>query len=889
MKSTTSLLLLLFAPLSVLAQSTTGNLEGWIRDAGGSAIVGTNVTVTSPDLQGVRGISTDDRGFFRLLALPSGMYLVKLQHVSYQPATYENIHIWLGKTTTLPEVRLQQSNVEMAEVVVSGERPLLDPTSATSGANLSIEKIDVLPLDRNYRGIASIVPGANQSYYGDEVNIAGATGAENRYFIDGHDVTDWYNGVGGTNLPYNFVHEVEVKTGGYEPEYKSSLGGTINVVTHSGGNDFSGQAFGFFTNSNFAGQHLLAANEPPKGTFSQYDFGLAVGGPILRDRLWFFTAFNPSYRNDEARIPGLGYFPDELRALTFAGKLSWKASDELDITATLLGDPSTEKAVGSAWFWGHYSPLSAAYADPFLVDVTRGGYSAQIEVRDVVSPSLILQGSLSWTTRRLRYLPSTDRGAAEPYFYDGVTGTASGGTGEHVDIKTSIPVVKFSSTALFGDHAIKAGIGYQRPLIDNINTLFSIRKRSDTDYRVSRFDLSGKAWVHTLSAFLQDTWMITRDLRIAGGLRWDGEFVVASNGELKMRLLRQFQPRLGVVFMPGGNESHKLFATAGRYEEDLMAYASTLYFIDGGYQVLMRFNHDPRQNPAGGDTTSNFITTVLPGVDDLYGQYYDEVRLGYEQLLARDLKITLQGTFRTLKQAIDDAEYPSGTDQFVIANPGEGVLSDYPHPRREYYALEVSVEKSWGSAFNILASYVLSRNYGNWLGLYTQEKGTTTPNGGPQFDYLDLLDDNATGLLPNDRTHVFKLHGAFRFDFGLTCGASFLWETGTPLSDYAGTRGSSNWLRNLVPRGGAGRLPSLWDLNLRFAYSPPFLNDTRLRPRLIVDVFHLGSQRRVVKQDVIHYLDTDEYGNPVDPSVTYGLPQRFQPPTSVRLGLEVSF
>ena len=291
MRRAAAVLLLLFVPPSILAQSTTGNLEGWIRDADGSAIVGANITVNSSDLQGIRGISTDEWGFFRLLALPSGKYTVKVRHVSYQSTTFENVHIWLGKTTTLPEVKLQQSSVEMGEVVVLGERPLLDPTSATSGASLPLEKFDVLPLNRNYRSIASILPDANQSYYGDEVNIAGATGSENRYFINGNDVTDMYIGVGGTNLPYNFMREIEVKTGGFEPEYRSSLGGITNVITYSGGNKFSGQVFGFTTNTTFTGEQRLAPSQAPNGSYDQYDYGVALGGPILIDKLWFFGAF----------------------------------------------------------------------------------------------------------------------------------------------------------------------------------------------------------------------------------------------------------------------------------------------------------------------------------------------------------------------------------------------------------------------------------------------------------------------------------------------------------------------------------------------------------------------------------------------------------------------
>lgn len=882
------LLLVFFVPVMILAQSTTGNLEGWVFDAKGDAIVGAEVTVASPDLQGMRGISTDERGFFRLLALPSGRYSVKIRHLSYQPAIFESVQIWLGKTTTLRDVRLQQTSIQMAEVVISGQRPLLDPSSATSGANLSHENFEVLPIERNYRSIASMLPRANQSYYGDEVNIGGATGVENRYFINGNDVTDVYRGVGGTDLPYNFIREIEVKTGGYEPEYKSSLGGIINVITYSGGNNFSGQVFGFYTNNNFGGEQRLAQTEPPKGAFAQYDLGFGVGGPILRDRLWFFTAFNPSYQNEDIKIPGLGYYPDQSTTQTFAGKLSWKATDALDMTATVLGDPTTRKAVGKS-FWGRPTVLKAANADPFLEDLTTGGYNVLIDARHVTSDNLILQASLSWTTRKQKCMPSTEKGSAEMYDFDEVTGTVSGGTGEEVDITTSIAGAKFSGIALFEDHIVKAGIEYRDVVLDNIVTSSELDRANDTTYSVFDISQNGKIKNYAPSVFIQDSWSVNNNLRITGGLRWDGLFIIASNGQLVSRVLRQFQPRFGFVLVPGGDESRKVFASVGRYAEDLMLYGSTLYHIANSYQVLRQFNHDPRLNPVGGDTILNSSSNVRPGVQDLYGQYYDEFALGYEQLLAKDLKVTMKGTYRTLREIIDDAEAPVGSGQWYYGNPGEGQLSAYPHPRREYLAFEVTLEKSWGSTFNLLASYVLSRNYGNFVGLYYQEFSAAIPNAGPQFDYLDMYNKNVTGLLPNDRTHVFKVNASYRLDFGLTCAASFLWEAGTPLSEYVGSHGNSAWETHILPRGSVGRLPSLWDLNLRLAYSPSFWSDPLLRPRLILDVFHLGSQRQVVMQDQLHYFDTDTQGNPEYPNPTYGMPQRFQPPMSMRLGLEVNF
>ena len=132
---------------------------------------------------------------------------------------------------------------------------MIDPSSTTVGLNLASETYEDLPLDRNFRSIVSLALQANTSYLGDEVNISGSTGMENAYFIDGINVTDPFKGATSTNLPYNFVREIEIKTGGYEAEYGRALGGIVNVITPSGGNDFHGQVFGFFTSHRFAGSY----------------------------------------------------------------------------------------------------------------------------------------------------------------------------------------------------------------------------------------------------------------------------------------------------------------------------------------------------------------------------------------------------------------------------------------------------------------------------------------------------------------------------------------------------------------------------------------------------------------------------------------------------------
>lgn len=116
-----------------------------------------------------------------------------------------------------------------------------------------------------------------------------------------------------------------------------------------------------------------------------------------------------------------------------------------------------------------------------------------------------------------------------------------------------------------------------------------------------------------------------------------------------------------------------------------------------------------------------------------------------------------------------------------------------------------------------------------------------------------------------------------------------MWISGTPLNIYGASIHGSSWPIFLVPRGTAGRLPSIWDLSLRLSYEIPSQVLSGSRPRLILDVYHIGSPLTVVQQDQTKYLSVDENGNQADPNPLYGSPMRFQPAMSMRLGMEVNF
>ena len=121
----------------VSAQETTGQLEGHILDEQDKAISAVNIVVTSPRLQGERGTSTNKDGYFRLIALPPGLYMVKISHIAYHSTSVPKVPVRLGKTTSLGETHLQSRVIELPGVVVSGERPIIDPHSTTYWCQLS--------------------------------------------------------------------------------------------------------------------------------------------------------------------------------------------------------------------------------------------------------------------------------------------------------------------------------------------------------------------------------------------------------------------------------------------------------------------------------------------------------------------------------------------------------------------------------------------------------------------------------------------------------------------------------------------------------------------------------------------------------------------------------
>lgn len=331
-------LLAVFALLAPVALAqTTGRIEGRVTGENGDALPGVTVQVSSPALQGDRIAVTDAGGNFRFVGLPVGVYNLRASLESFGIVEQQNINVQLDRSVNLA---LTLSGTFGDEVTVSGAAPIIDTTSTTSGANFGEQLIEDLPTTRTFTGLAFQAPGVVGGGLGANPSIGGASAAENRYVIDGLDTTDPAFGTIGTTVPTEFVREVEVKTGGYEAEYGGALGGVINVITKSGGNELEGDLFAYYNDDSLQEDTTPVPAIGQSLGFEEYDFGAAIGGKIIQDRLWYFVAANPSYTDEFLETRGGIETTDELDRLFYSGKLTFQLNPDHQIVGSAFGNPT---------------------------------------------------------------------------------------------------------------------------------------------------------------------------------------------------------------------------------------------------------------------------------------------------------------------------------------------------------------------------------------------------------------------------------------------------------------------------------------------------------------------------------------------------------------------
>jgi hypothetical protein len=288
------------------AAQTTGSIVGRITDEGGGVLPGVTVEAKSPSLQGTRTAVTDGTGSYRLELLPPGEYTVTFTLQGFATETHQGVAVGLDRDTTLnPSLRAAVAE----EITVTTDVPVVDTTTTSLGSNLGTRAIETLPTARNYSSVVQITPGVSSDAHPensrqDSITVYGSTGAENVYYIDGVNTTGAEYGFQGKELNFEFIQAVDVKTGGYEAEFGRSTGGIINVITKSGGNQFHGDVFAYHDgDSQQSDAELVVSTSGTPLGFTREDFGIGIGGYIVRDKLWFFAAYDRVKNTRDTSLP----------------------------------------------------------------------------------------------------------------------------------------------------------------------------------------------------------------------------------------------------------------------------------------------------------------------------------------------------------------------------------------------------------------------------------------------------------------------------------------------------------------------------------------------------------------------------------------------------------
>ena len=420
--------------LSAYAQTaTSGVIEGRVRDQAGNPIA--DATVTAVANRAPIASVTDSQGRFVIPNVPPGTYKVRAEAPGKAAVIQEPIVVSIN---TRSRVDFTLVGGQTETVTVTAEAPIVDTKSVTTGGNFKVEDfIEQLPVGRNLAATLTLAPGVESGggTGAGNYSISGSSGLENSYIVDGVNITNTgYGGIGsynivfgslGTGVTYDFLEEVQVKTGGIDVEFGQATGGVVNTVVKSGTNELSGQV-SLYTGApvnEFKQTHLfVGAVNFEKGSWddnAQYDLGLSVGGPIMKDKLFYFVAYNPVLTHASATIepialpsdlstaignPGIAQFDPtatypaataglqtrERMSNNYAGKLTWYANPNHRLELSAFGDPSTGDA-GPQRFSLRNIDFDQGGG---LSEITYGANNYTLKYDAVFTPTFFLQAQL---------------------------------------------------------------------------------------------------------------------------------------------------------------------------------------------------------------------------------------------------------------------------------------------------------------------------------------------------------------------------------------------------------------------------------------------------------------------------------------------------------------
>jgi hypothetical protein len=901
-------LALILSPLafSQFSQSKeTGAIVGTIMDEETTPLPGVNVSLSSPKLMGDRSTVTNTDGAYRFPALPPGTYSIRAELQGFATTVRENIRLNTTVRLTV-DLTLKVSAIE-EEITVIAISPTVDvKTSETASITLSDELLRGMPSSQFVPGLVNMAPGVNDGVaYGssDSTGIA--------YQVDGVDVSDPEGGSAWAFLDYNIIEEAKIMGVGLNAEYGAFTGVIFNTITKSGGNDFSGHAEliyqdnkkGFWTaenNQDYIDDFPDDLESPTSGIF---DTSFHLGGPIAKDKVWFFIGAQWYVSKEKAA----GYLDPDGRVYEqprFIAKISSQLSSKFNLMAYIEYDgyfgrnrrggathPTADTCVRQpSDEWLANFNLTAILSPNTFIDVKgtwfTGYYYLLTQIDDVTVPAV-------WSTEDWRWYDNTnweywaDRGRAQVnaslshYAEDFIQGNH--------DFKFGTELEYGRAHSWFSYTGYVEGIGSNVYIYDWYGYLYAYQYEGydwDNDY-------TRNEW------FIQDAWSITDNVTLNLGARYSMMRGRERGVSGTLYSANRLAPRVGFAWDIFGDHTTVLKAHYGQYTEAM--YTGIFYQLnsspdawsdfvgwyewDGVWYEMFRDEH-------------NQVTQV----DSLKHPYMDQYTVAVERELFKDASLGVTFIYRSWKDIMGTydvlAEYelipwedytgttynvwnlPVVEHQYVQANikKGDPYIPDDAY--RTYRGLQLTFTKRFSNRWQLIASYVLSETKGTMDNSFGEDigwHGKDNPN-----NWI-----NAKGNVTYDPTHMIKLQGSYVLPLDIHFNASFSYITGntwTHRARFSGL-GQGRVTINAEPRG-SRRYDDQMNLDLRLEKTFTFAD--KYRVGLMIDIFNVFNDNTITSWGTI----AGSSWNPDDPEAPgpnghdiYNLVD----PRSVRLGIRLFF
>jgi hypothetical protein len=804
----------------------TGQLTGTVTTDDKAPLPGVSVSISSPSLiLPELATVTNEKGLYRFFSLPSGTYKITFELQGFKGVIREGIIIAASRTVGV-DIVLEPGTIEQT-IVVTGQSPTVDLKMTQTGTTFTKELIQSLPLQRDLVSIYNSAPGMfSRTSHGSDAR-------SNNFVVDGVKMQDPVTGDPYQTVPWNAIDEVEIETTGQKAEYGAVKGALVSVVTKAGGNEFSGSLNFYYRNENMQSDNT--AGTPFEGQFVgfrwQYLPGFSLGGPIKKDKVWFFTSLDVDKSSSYVQgFPAPDYYggpqpanaPVAQDTIAPFGKVTWQLGQKDKIVAS---------GYWRGYNWDHrgasrWTVLDANVTEDSAVTIATAQWTRTMS-KDVL---FNLKGS--WYSLH-QYLLANN--SLAPLVDEATDNVNRGGAGS--DWWYTRRRAQFNSDVTWfkddwaGSHEFKAGVDsefafdttetryYQDPHFEGV---FEDGFKAVDIYLWD--GVPNWAWVGTefqqknnllqIGGFIQDTWTPIPRMTLNLGLRYDysqgsyppqkklnsDEWV--NQETIHAMSFSMLSPRLGLTYNLTGDAKTVFRASFGRYYAPLLMI---YYYFNNPSQ---RSSFWAQLNP---DWSVNYTTPVYsPGttaVDPgISSPYADELNFGIERELFEDFSASATFLAKWEQNLIDDVDRAhldwdqylatgelvwtgyhevQGTDPFTGAattfyemNEDFGdygfLFQNVPGTARKYTGVEIKLTKRMSHRWATQASYV----YSHGVGILNTSRDQSTGFSGFYDDPNAMI--NAYGRLDFQREHMVKFQGTYIGPWGLTVSGYYQFGTGVP-------------------------------------------------------------------------------------------------------------